>query len=76
MQPVNAYGPFIVDLADLLASGSTIDRLEVTAHPDLSRPTRRDLDTVAGAVRGADRRLAAHPRRPGPARTGRLRTCR
>ncbi|GAA4620492.1 hypothetical protein GCM10023196_004700 [Actinoallomurus vinaceus] len=56
--PVHAYGPFIVDLADLLAGGSTIDRLEITAHPDLSNPTRRDLDTVADATLGADRRLA------------------
>ncbi|WP_308250400.1 FtsX-like permease family protein [Sphaerisporangium fuscum] len=57
-QPVHAYGPFVVDLADLLAGGSTIDRLEITAHPDLSRPTLRGLDTVAGALLGADRRLA------------------
>ncbi|WP_433436789.1 FtsX-like permease family protein [Nonomuraea sp. CA-141351] len=58
VRPVHAYGPFIVDLADLLAGGSTIDRLEITAHPDLSTPTRRDLDTAAEAVLGADRRLA------------------
>ncbi|GGK91429.1 hypothetical protein Sme01_53770 [Sphaerisporangium melleum] len=57
-QPVHAYGPFIVDLADLLAGGSTIDRLEIIARPDLTTATVRDLDTVTGAVRGADRRLA------------------
>ncbi|GAB3960196.1 hypothetical protein GCM10029978_008870 [Actinoallomurus acanthiterrae] len=56
--PVHAYGPFIVDLADLLAVGSTLDRLEITAHPDLSGPTRRDLDAVAAATLDADRRLA------------------
>ncbi|MET7392465.1 permease [Dactylosporangium sp. NPDC005572] len=56
-QPVNAYGPFIVTLPSLLDSGATLDRLEVTGHPDLSHPNRRDLDTVASAVRGADRRL-------------------
>ncbi|MFE9193430.1 FtsX-like permease family protein [Micromonospora sp. NPDC007208] len=56
-QPVNAYGPFLVDLADLVTTGATVDRMEVTAHPDLSHPTRHDLETVAGAVRGADRRL-------------------
>ncbi|MGW4637206.1 permease [Sphaerisporangium sp. NPDC004334] len=56
-QPVHAYGPFVVDLADLLAGGSTIDRLEIAAHPDLSAPTSRDLDTVAASVLGADRRL-------------------
>ncbi|MFE0528825.1 permease [Micromonospora parva] len=58
MQPVNAYGPFLVDLADLFTTGATVDRMEVTAHPDLSNPNRRDLETVAGAIRGADRRLA------------------
>ncbi|MDG6108740.1 permease [Dactylosporangium aurantiacum] len=57
-QPVNVYGPLIVDLTDLLTTGATIDRLQVTAHPDLSRPTRRDLDAAAGAVDGADRLLA------------------
>ncbi|MEH0930824.1 FtsX-like permease family protein [Micromonospora sp. CPCC 205558] len=59
MQPVNAYGPFIVDLADLVTTGATVDRMEVSAHPDLSRNNRRDLDTVAAAVRDADGRLAA-----------------
>ncbi|MCG5468022.1 permease [Micromonospora sp. LAH09] len=58
-QPVNAYGPFLVDLADLVTTGATVDRLEVTAHPDLSHPDRHDLETVAGAVRSADRQLAA-----------------
>ncbi|MEW2477640.1 FtsX-like permease family protein [Micromonospora gifhornensis] len=57
-QPVNAYGPFLVDLADLLTTGATIGRMEVTAHPDLSHAHRRDLQTVADAVHGADRRLA------------------
>ncbi|QYC44253.1 FtsX-like permease family protein [Nonomuraea coxensis DSM 45129] len=56
-QPVHAYGPFIVDLSDLLAGGSTLDRLEISAHPDLSAPAVRDLDTVTQAVLGADRRL-------------------
>lgn len=58
-RPAHAYGPFLVDLADLLGGGSAISRLEVTARPDLSRPDRHDLDTVAAAVWGADRRLAA-----------------
>ncbi|MBQ1023835.1 FtsX-like permease family protein [Micromonospora sp. C95] len=57
-QPVNAYGPFLVDLADLVTTGATVDRMEITAHPDLSQANRRDLATVARAVRGADRRLA------------------
>ncbi|MET8467242.1 FtsX-like permease family protein [Micromonospora zamorensis] len=58
LQPVNAYGPFLVDLADLVTTGATVDRMEVTAHPDLSHANRHDLETVAGAVGGADRRLA------------------
>ncbi|SCF28168.1 permease [Micromonospora chokoriensis] len=58
MQPVNAYGPFLVDLADLVTTGATVDRMEVTAHPDLSHNNRRDLEAVAGAVDNADRRLA------------------
>lgn len=57
-QPVNAYGPFLVDLADLVTTGATVDRLEVTAHPDLSDSNRHDLETVAGAVGSADDRLA------------------
>ncbi|WP_328650309.1 permease [Micromonospora sp. NBC_00330] len=57
-QPVNAYGPFLVDLADLVTTGATVDRLEVTAHPDLSHSNRHDLETVAAAVGSADGRLA------------------
>ncbi|MDA0638048.1 permease, partial [Nonomuraea sp. MCN248] len=56
-RPVHAYGPFVVDLADLLGGGSTLDRLEITARPDLSDPDRRDLDAVTQALLGADRRL-------------------
>ncbi|MEV5208982.1 permease [Micromonospora sp. NPDC053740] len=58
MQPVNAYGPFLVDLADLVTTGATVDRMEVTAHPDLSHSNRHDLETVVEAVDGVDRRLA------------------
>jgi hypothetical protein len=57
-QTVNAYGPFLVTLDDLLASRSDLARLEVTAHPDLSAPAESDLDRLTGAVLGADRRLA------------------
>ncbi|MBE1490802.1 FtsX-like permease family protein [Plantactinospora soyae] len=57
-QLVHAYGPVVVDLADLLSGGHTVDRMEITARPDLSAPARHDLDIVAGAVRDADRRLA------------------
>jgi hypothetical protein len=55
---MQAYGPFLVDLADLLASGSALDRLEVTARPDLSAPRARDLDKLAAALLAADRKLA------------------
>ena len=55
---VQAYGPFIVTLGDLLNSGSALDRLEVTARPDLSAPTSRDLDRMTTALLGADRKLA------------------
>ncbi|MFG1922898.1 FtsX-like permease family protein [Cryptosporangium sp. NPDC048952] len=55
---VNAYGPILVTLDDLLSSGSSLDRLEVTARPDLSAPTGRDLDRLTQALLGADRRLS------------------
>ncbi|WP_199512015.1 FtsX-like permease family protein [Nucisporomicrobium flavum] len=54
---VDAYGPFLVDLDELLTGGSAIERLEVTARPDLSAPRGRDLDRVSSALRDADRRL-------------------
>ncbi|MEU4693594.1 FtsX-like permease family protein [Actinoplanes sp. NPDC023714] len=53
-----AYGPFLVGWDDLLAGDSTLDRLEITAHPDLSAPHLADLDAVTATVAGADRRLA------------------
>jgi hypothetical protein len=56
-QPVHAYGPFLVALDDLLAGASTVDRLEITARPDLGHASRRDLDAVTHAIAGADRRL-------------------
>jgi hypothetical protein len=56
-QDVNAYGPILVGLDDLLASGSALDRLEVVARPDLSDPHGPDLDRVTEALLGADRRL-------------------
>ncbi|GAA3265240.1 permease [Dactylosporangium vinaceum] len=57
-QPSGAYGPFLVDFTDLLASGSTLSRMEFTARPDLSGVRYGDLDAIARAVDGADRRLA------------------
>jgi hypothetical protein len=54
---VNAYGPFLVTPDDLLASGSDVARLEITAHPDLSAPTSRELDRLTASVLAADNRL-------------------
>ncbi|TQS40814.1 FtsX-like permease family protein, partial [Cryptosporangium phraense] len=56
-QQVNAYGPFLVPLDDLLAGGGSLDRLEVSAVPDLSSPTGPDLDRLASSLLGADRKL-------------------
>ncbi|TQS43493.1 FtsX-like permease family protein, partial [Cryptosporangium phraense] len=55
---VNAYGPFLVTLDDLLAGGSALDRLEVTARPDLSAPTGPGLDRLTSSLLGADRMLS------------------
>src|SRR6185295_17057567 len=60
---VPAFGPFVVDLADLAAGGSTLERLQITAHPDLASrsklPARTALLTVGSRLPGADARLAA-----------------
>ncbi|GAB3968942.1 hypothetical protein [Plantactinospora veratri] len=58
LQPVHAYGPVVVALPDLLSGAHTLDRMEITAQPDLSGAAGHDLEAVAAAVRGADRRLA------------------
>ncbi|WP_229074668.1 FtsX-like permease family protein [Actinoplanes sp. DH11] len=58
MRPARAFGPFLIGWDELLAGGSQLDRLEITARPDLSGPALRDLDAVTTAVLGADRRLA------------------
>ncbi|GAA0234803.1 permease [Cryptosporangium japonicum] len=55
---VNAYGPVLVTLDDLLSGGPSLDRLEVTARPDLSAPAGRDLDGLSRSLLGADRRLS------------------
>jgi hypothetical protein len=57
LEPARAYGPFLVPFDDLLTGGSGITRLEITARPDLSAPSRADLATVTRAVRDADSRL-------------------
>lgn len=55
---VNAYGPFLVTLDDLLGSGSSLEGLEVTARPDLSETTGRDLDRLTAGLLAADRKLS------------------
>jgi len=56
-RPIQAYGPFLVDLDGLLSGASALARLEVTARPDLSAPTSRGLDVLTTSVLEADRRL-------------------
>ncbi|MEV4706074.1 FtsX-like permease family protein [Actinoplanes sp. NPDC049316] len=52
-----AYGPFLVNLDGLLSGGSSLSRLEITAHPDFSGATPATLSTLAAGVRDADPRL-------------------
>ena len=54
-----AYGPFLLPLDDLVRSGSTLDRLDVTGHPELARPARPALDAVDARFGSADPRLTA-----------------
>ncbi|WP_127505958.1 FtsX-like permease family protein [Actinoplanes solisilvae] len=54
---IKAYGPFLVDLGTLLDGGSALSRLEVTARPDLSAPTKRGLDQLTASLLEANRRL-------------------
>jgi hypothetical protein len=57
-QPVPGYGPFLVDLGDLFATPSVMDRLEVVAVPDLAGARLRDLNAAAARLDGADPRLS------------------
>ncbi|GAA2906508.1 hypothetical protein GCM10010443_82110 [Actinoplanes cyaneus] len=52
-----AYGPFLVDLGDLLGGGSSLLRMEITARPSLDSATPARLNTAARNVLGADARL-------------------
>jgi hypothetical protein len=56
-QTTPAFGPFIVDPADLWAGGATVDSLQVTVRPDLSNATGPDLDAATGSLAGVDPRL-------------------
>ncbi|WP_433789786.1 FtsX-like permease family protein [Actinoplanes sp. CA-252034] len=53
------FGPFLADYRDLLAGGSAVSRLEITARPDLSASSPRDLDRLSTGVRDANGRLSA-----------------
>ncbi|GAA4603840.1 hypothetical protein BJY16_004761 [Actinoplanes octamycinicus] len=52
-----AYGPFLVDLDDLLGGGSSLSRMEINARPDLRHATPAQLRAVTGGVLDADARL-------------------
>lgn len=52
-----AYGPFLLDLKDLLGGGSSLALMEIVAHPDLAHATPAGLDTLVAGVRDADPRL-------------------
>jgi hypothetical protein len=54
-----AYGPFVVDDAAFLASGSAAARLRVTARPDVARADRESVAAAVEAYDGARGRLAA-----------------
>ncbi|KAA1397259.1 permease [Aeromicrobium ginsengisoli] len=53
------YGPFVVDDATFLATGSTIDALQVTGNPTLTRATNQSMNAAVGALRSADGLLSA-----------------
>ncbi|WP_230487280.1 FtsX-like permease family protein [Nocardioides anomalus] len=53
------YGPFVVDDAAFLDSGSPVARLRVTAQPDPARLDRASVRAAVAAYDGAGDRLAA-----------------
>jgi hypothetical protein len=56
---VTAYGPFVVDDAAFLASGSAAAGMRVTARPDVTDADRESVTAAAEAYEGAGDRLAA-----------------
>lgn len=54
-----AYGPFVVDDATFLATGSTVAALQVTGHPSLGRATDAAMTSTVDALRSADGLLTA-----------------
>ncbi|MEV4279109.1 FtsX-like permease family protein [Actinoplanes xinjiangensis] len=59
LRTAEAFGPFLMDYRDLLAGGSAVSRLEITARPDLSTPSPATLNRLGAGVRTADGRLSA-----------------
>ncbi|MEU4216430.1 FtsX-like permease family protein [Actinoplanes sp. NPDC026623] len=57
MRTFPAYGPFLLDLKDLLGGGSSLALMEIAAHPDLAHATPAGLGTLVAGVRDADPRL-------------------
>lgn len=57
--PLPTYGPFVVDDATLLSSGSTVASLRVTGQPTLTRATRDSMAAVVDALGSADGLLSA-----------------
>lgn len=54
-----AYGPFVVDDAAFLASGSSVSRLRVTAHPTLDRAGEGSLRSAVGSLSHASELLSS-----------------
>ncbi len=54
-----AFGPFVVDDAEFLTTGSAASRLRVTAWPDVARADRDSVVAAVAAYDGAGDRLAA-----------------
>lgn len=57
--PAPAYGPFVVDDASMLASGSAIYSLRVTARPDLRLADGAALESAVTALRSASALLSS-----------------
>ena len=53
------YGPFVVDDGTFLASGSTIDALQVTGSPTLDHATAGSMSAAVKSLRAADGLLSA-----------------
>ncbi len=56
-QSARAYGPFVIAMGDLFASGSSLDRLQVTSHPNLTAPTDAELGAVAASMSTVNARM-------------------